>query len=305
MNAGISPSFSFGVWLQATRIPFASASLTAAFVGLGAASGKSGFFWPHALLAAAGALFLHLSANTFNDWRDWDASDRINPHAGPFNGGSRVRLEGRIRRQDFLVLGIFFLAAAGACGLALLGAGKTVILVPAFLGAFLGAAYSLPPFSLQARGLGEIAIAAAFGPLLTGGAAAAATGAWHWDAFWMGVPAGLLTSNILFINQFPDRQADEAAGKHHWVVRLGPRRARGVYLAMAAAALIVTLTLPPLTGASSLVWISCLGFAPLTKAIPRLWRFYDQPRELQGAQQATIAAQAISQTLLALALFLS
>ena len=36
MHAQASPSFSPLVWLQATRLPFSTASLTAAFVGLGA-----------------------------------------------------------------------------------------------------------------------------------------------------------------------------------------------------------------------------------------------------------------------------
>lgn len=296
-------SCSLAVWLQATRFPFASASLTAVFVGLGTVFAHPYFSWSHAMLAAAGALFLHLSANTFNDWQDWDASDKVNPYASPFNGGSRVRLEGHIQRFTFLILGIFFLAAAGACGAALLWAGKSIILVPAFLGAVLGAAYSLPPFSLQARGWGEMAIALAFGPLLTGGAAAAAIGIWSWDAFWMGLPTGLLTSNILFINQFPDRQADEIVGKRHWVVRIGTRRARWVYAGTALSALVVTLALPFITDASLMVTLSIFGFAPLLQSIPHLWKYHDSPEKLQSAQKTTIAAQALSQTILALLLF--
>ncbi len=304
MHAQASPSFSPLVWLQATRLPFSTASLTAAFVGLGAVAAHPAYSWTHALLATAGALFLHLSANTLNDWRDWNASDRVNPYAGPFNGGSRVRLEGRIRQGDFLILGLFFLALAGVCGILLLAAGKTVILLPALAGAFLGTAYSVPPFSLQARGLGEIAIAAAFGPLLTGGAAAAATGVWQWNAFWMGVPAGLLTSNILFINQFPDRGADESVGKRHWVVRLGTRRARWGYLLMALFALAFTLALPFFAEAPRAAWTSTLGFLPLFKAVPELWRHHGDPMKLAPAQQATIAAQALSQSILALMLFI-
>ena len=35
----------------------------------------------------------------------------------------------------------------------------------------------------------------------------------------------LLVTNLLFINQFPDRAADAASGKRHWVVRLAPASA--------------------------------------------------------------------------------
>jgi 1,4-dihydroxy-2-naphthoate octaprenyltransferase len=38
------------------------------------------------------------------------------------------------------------------------------------------------------------------------------------------------------INQFPDRRADEAAGKRHWVVRLRPRAAARGYAGIAVTA---------------------------------------------------------------------
>ena len=48
----------------------------------------------------------------------------------------------------------------------------------------------------------------------------------------------LLVMNILYINQFPDRKADEAVGKHHWVVRLGLQAAPLGYAVIGAAAYI-------------------------------------------------------------------
>ena len=43
------------------------------------------------------------------------------------------------------------------------------------------------------------------------------------------VPAGLLVAAILLINEFPDVDADAAAGKRTLVVRLGARRAVAAY----------------------------------------------------------------------------
>ena len=49
-----------------------------------------------------GTVFVHLGANTINDYFDWDDSDRDNPYAGPFSGGSRHRMEGSVERRHFL-----------------------------------------------------------------------------------------------------------------------------------------------------------------------------------------------------------
>ena len=39
-------------------------------------------------------------------------------------------------------------------------------------------------------------------------------------AFLAGVPVGLLTAAILWINQFPDLQGDKSTGKHNLVVTI-------------------------------------------------------------------------------------
>ena len=52
-------------------------------------------------------------------------------------------------------------------------------------------------------------------------------------AFALVAHAGVNVLNILYINQFPDRRADEMTGKRHWVVRLGATRARWGYFVIA------------------------------------------------------------------------
>ena len=204
----------------------------------------------------------------------------------------------------FRSMGVGFLGAALGCGVALVAMGRAEILWLGLAGGFLGAAYSLPPFSLQARGLGELAIWLAFGPLLTLGAALAASGEASWPFFLAGLPAGLLTTAILFINQFPDHDADDAVGKHHWVVRLGTARARGPYVAMTGLAAMITVALVLFGVLPRWSHLSLAGYLPLIPAARTLWRHHDEPGALVPAQQGTIAAQALSQAILAATLFL-
>ena len=46
----------------------------------------------------------------------------------------------------------------------------------------------------------------------------------------LGIPFGFLTTNILFINQFPDAKSDAITGKNHLVVIFGKKASRWVYL---------------------------------------------------------------------------
>ena len=77
------------------------------------------------------------------------------------------------------------------------------------------------PFKLSARkGLGELTIFLAFGPLLTLGTGFAIStdtislfSNEFYNLIFLGVPVGLLTTNILFINQFPDYKSDKLAGR--------------------------------------------------------------------------------------------
>ena len=57
------------------------------------------------------------------------------------------------------------------------------------------------------------------------------------DFIFIGLPLGLLTTNILFINQFPDHNSDKITGKINLVVLLGKNFSRWIFL------LNITLTI--------------------------------------------------------------
>jgi 1,4-dihydroxy-2-naphthoate octaprenyltransferase len=115
----------------------------------------------------------------------------------------------------------------------------------------------------------------------------------------------LLTTNLLYINQFPDRTADTAAGKLHWVARLPVQMARWGY------ALIVTLAYVWLLLSVVLGWMPVLALIaflalPLSvKATLLLLRHAAQPQQLGDAIKLTIGAMMVHGSLLSLALILT
>jgi 1,4-dihydroxy-2-naphthoate octaprenyltransferase len=111
--------------------------------------------------------------------------------------------------------------------------------------------------------------------------------------------------NLLYINQFPDRTADTAAGKLHWVARLEVQHARWGYVLIAAFAYL-WLLLSVALGWLPLLALWALFALPLSVlAAHSLLRHAAQPQLLGDAIKSTIAAMIVHGALLSLALILS
>ena len=107
--------------LVVLRAPFLSASIFPVAVA-GAwysATSESAFPWLNFTLALLGVVFLHLSANVFNDYYDGlsGADDANNDYFLPFSGGSRSVELGLITPAGQFKLGAALMVGAVACGL--------------------------------------------------------------------------------------------------------------------------------------------------------------------------------------------
>lgn len=289
--------------MAASRMPFVTASALTSVLAVAWCWTRGTEFNPFgAVLAVLGTVFVHLGANTINDYYDWDDCDRDNPHAGPFSGGSRHRMEGLVERRHFLWLSVAWLSLAGLAAVGLVVIGRPWVLAVGGLGALLGILYSSPPFRLSARGFGEATIFLAFGPLVAWGTGYAVEGVFRLEHFLVGIPLGLLVANILWINEFPDFEADQRAGKRTLVVRMGLHHARGVYPVLLGSSILSVAVL----GAMGLFpwWSLCVGLI-LPVALPpvkRLWSDYGDPAKLLPAQAATIQVHVLGGVLLVLSL---
>ena len=119
------------------------------------------------------------------------------------------------------------------------------------------------------------------------------------------LPLALLTTNLLYINQFPDRKADIVAGKLHWVARFGSDVARWGYPLITLVAWLVFLLLI-LSGLLPTIALIAILPLPLTvKAAQLMLRYPAQPQRLAPAIRMTIAAMLMHGTLLSIALVYS
>ena len=297
-------------WLVITRAPFLTATLVpilAAAAWVYTRSGGAAFPWILFWLVLLGGIAIHISANTFNDYFDWTSgTDQANnEYFLPYTGGSRSIELGLITERKLLVVAWTSFLIAALAGLPILLLRGPVLLLFAIAGAFSAYYYTAPPLRLAARkGLGELIVGMNFGPLMTAGTVFALTGQVSWLDFLIGLPIGLLTTAILWINQFPDMAADAMTGKYNLVVVLGKERARWGYLLIVAAAFLSVL-ISALVGI--LPWTVLLVLAALPLAVYAcqvLFRRYTE-RSLVSANSTTILLHLLVGLLMVAGLLLS
>ncbi|HMM47450.1 MAG TPA: prenyltransferase [Thiobacillaceae bacterium] len=293
-------------WLLATRPAFLTMTLVGCLLGFATAIADGVGF--NAIRIGATmllALLAHAAINVLNDYCDHlNGTDARNvERLYPYTGGSRFIQNGVLTPAQMRALAVALFAATIAGGLWLLAAAGHGLFWIGLGGLFIGWAYSAPPLALNSRGAGEVSVAAGF-LLVVAGADYVQRGAFAATPWLAGLAYAWLVANVLYINQFPDREADRASGKLHWVARLPPAtaaRGYGVMLLLAALGLAVAVgfdALPPRAAVAYVVWV------PALVAWRQLHRFAATPGRLVPAIRLTLLAAHLLPLLLAAALLL-
>lgn len=279
------------IWLKAVRPNFFTATfIPVTLGGVLAWHQFSRFNWPYFLLTLVGALFIHAGLDLANDYFDHiSGNDEINRFPTPFSGGSRVIQKGILSPRQVLGGAIicFFMASAIGLFLNYLVPGN-VILALGIIGIVLAFFYGAPPLRIGYKGLGELACGLGFGPIMVLGSYFVQTGRFTWLPVFVSVPVGILIVSVLYINEFPDYEADKAVNKRTLVVILGKRKALVLYHFLLGAAYLWTILgvtlrfMPP----SALI---TLGTLPLAfKALKVAAKEYENVYALLPANAATI-----------------
>lgn len=279
-------------YLLATRPAFLTITLVGCLLGIATAVSDGVAFngvraWATVLLA----MCAHAGINVLNDYCDhMNGSDAGNTQRiYPYTGGSRFIQNGVLTPQQVKRFAVTLFAVTVAGGIGLIGAAGAGLFWIGLAGLAIGWAYSAPPLKLNSCGAGEVCVA--LGILLIAlGADYVQRGAFASLPWLLGVPYALLVTNVLYINQFPDRSADRASGKLHWVARLQPAAAvwgYGLILLLAALALTGEILLDALP---RVFIVALLAWIPALLAWNQLRRFADLPVQLEPAIKLTLLA---------------
>lgn len=209
-------------WLRAVRIRFLLASVISVFLGLVIG------WWQNAAiniefaaLTLAGVVALHGSVDLLNDYWDYKRNIDTETKRTKFSGGTGVLPEGLLKPSDVYRAGVILLIAGAAIGTYFVfERGITIALILGF------AIISIYFYSTRIvdSGLGEVFVAIK-GTMIVLGTYFVQTSHITMEPVFAGIFSGVLSSTVLFVNSFPDYDADKAHGRKTLVILLGKQKA--------------------------------------------------------------------------------
>jgi 1,4-dihydroxy-2-naphthoate octaprenyltransferase len=264
----------FKIWMAQIRANFLLLAVFLVIIGLAftakypSVDGQSFSFF-HALLLVIGVVLSHISVNLFNEYSDFRTGIDFHTTRTPFTGGSGMITNGKTRPESVWIVATISLLVALAIGIYFTIIAHWTIIILSLIGGFSIVFYTN---WLSKNILGELFAGLSLGTFVVIGTYIAMTATPGMrlsellpeEVIWISIPPGILTSLLLFINQFPDVEADKLGGRKHLVIILGRKKASYIY----AAGMLITfviIVMCPLTGISS-YWIY-IALLPLPLAV--------------------------------------
>ncbi len=286
-------------WLRAIRIRFLLASVIAVTNGLAIAYWKFGQIDPlYAGLTYLGVGFLHASVDLLNDY--WDHKRGIDSATTrtKFSGGTGVLPENILTPKAVYTAGVIFLvlgASIGAYFVAIRGVTIAVILGFAVVAIYF---YST---SIVNAGLGELFVAIK-GAMIVLGTFYVQTGVIDAAALYVGAIVGILSATVLFVNSFPDYEADRSKGRRTLVILFGKKASSAAYPLFIAAAYAM-IAAGMLLGFTKVYSLAAFASLPLAiKSIMSLRKNYENTEKMVPAMASAVTYSRITGFLLALSL---
>lgn len=166
------------------------------------------------VLALVGISFAHLATNLFDDYVDY----KNLPENSQKCKCAYIK-DGSATISDVLkVVLIYFVIAAGMGFVLFLRCGFPVIIL-----AIIGGIITLIYAKLSQRGLSELAVGTAFGPLLFEGVYFVMTGYFSWTVFVMSVAVVIFTIGLMYVHTVLDFEGDMNVHKMTLACRLGDK----------------------------------------------------------------------------------
>jgi 1,4-dihydroxy-2-naphthoate polyprenyltransferase len=278
-----------GVW-RISDPKITLASVASMLVGAAAAAWAGPIAWGWLALTMLGIFCVEAAKNASGEIFDWDSgADQgvRDDERSPFSGGKRVIVDELLTSEQTAAVATVFYTAAILVGLAIVLGREPHVIWLGMLGVALAFFYHAPPLQLAYRGFGEATVALCYGPIIALGTYLVQRHALGGGVLAASLPLGVAIGAFLWINEFPDARADEAAGKKTLVVRLGRMRAARWFAGIVAIAYAGVLLLP-LAGLPLTVWLGLIGLPHGIAAARRLQRAPGVVNNIVPAQAWTL-----------------
>ena len=249
-------------WVEAMRLRTLPVSVAGVIAGTGCAVLLGSFRAAPALLCLLFAMLAQVASNFGNEYYDFKNGIDSKGRAGFRRGVT----EGDISPVAMKRATYCTLLAAAAVGCAMLFYGPWWLVIVGIVIMLFALAYSAGPYPLSHHGLGDIAVVLFFGIVPVVFTCYLQVGSWNClhVALPVSVSVGLLSANVLVVNNYRDMEDDAAVGKRTTVVIFGRRVMAVAYLLSGVVAMALMYNvwrMLPLCSLSALAVYLVLHFA--------------------------------------------
>ncbi|MGH9998959.1 MAG: prenyltransferase [Nitrosopumilaceae archaeon] len=289
-------------WFRVIRIRFLLSSVIAVCLGLAIN------WWQNqtidvinAALTFAGVITLHASVDLLNDYWDFKRNIDTKTKRTKFSGGTGVLPEGLLKPKEVYVAGFVALILGAAIGSYFVFVnGVTIAIILAF------AIVSIYFYSTRIvdSGLGEVFVAIK-GTMIVLGTYFVQSTEIVIEPVLGGIVLGVLSSMVLFVNSFPDFDADKASGRRTLVILLGKKRAASIIWIFPSIAygVIIGGTVSQILPVFSLITLFTIPF--LIKSGRKLKQNFDDIEKLVPVMSSCVLYSRITGMLLVLSFLFS
>lgn len=260
-----------GIWrLADPKISITSAASMTIAASVVASEGSINWLW----LAVTGLAFfcMEVAKNAWGDIYDYDSGTDLavsELDRTPFSGGKRVLVDELLTRRQTWAIAVAFGLAGCLLGACIVFLREPMAFWIGLFGFVIGWSYHGPPLQLAYRGWGELDVVIVYGPIIALATYLIQTHHLSMDVFLLSLPLGIFIMAFLWVNEFPDYEADLSAGKRNLVVKLGRQRASRMLPIIYLIGFSFLFAIPFISHISGLVWWGLIA-AP-SAALATLW----------------------------------
>ena len=210
------------VWMREIRAPFLLLAPITFSVGAAAAYVDGHFNLLFLVLGLIGVTLAHISINVMNEYFDYKSGLDFKTKRTPFSGGSGVLTAGELKPEVVFRFALVCMTIGGLMGV-YIALNSTLLVIPIVLVALVTIYLYTPLFAKIY--LGELMTGINFGPLVSIGGYLSMAGVYGPSSLYAGIVPGILVGALLYINEFPDIDADKSVGRRNIVISLGLKKA--------------------------------------------------------------------------------
>lgn len=290
------------IWIQQIRGPFLSLSVVLVLIGTAMAHHYGVTDWRKFALLTVGVILAHISVNLFNELSDFHTEIDNETRRTPFSGGSGMMQAGFTTPSQVRAAAYGTLIIAGLIGLYFTITVGWKLLVILLIG---GLAIRFYTNFFANWALGEALAGLTLGYFVVLGSVMCYRIPLNPALFFIAIPSGLLTSQLLFLNEFPDVDADRTGGRRHLVILLGPKNAAILGAAIYGLVYLVIILAPIIYSIPKLVWLGLLTLPMAVQSIGLIMHSRDKFDQLVRALGLNIGVVMLTNLLIAAGYFIA